>query len=703
MRFSISLLTLISIASVIGTVLKQNEPFANYINQFGPFWFEVFRVLGLYSVYNTVWFLTILGFLVLSTSLCITRNAPRMLRDMRSWRDKVREESLSNFGHHGQFVSAHSRDQLTSGMLDLLTRRGFKVKRVEHPESQATLLAAKAGTWNRLGYIFAHGAIVMICIGGLLDSELPIRAQIVFGDKQPIQGNMLIRDVPSTGRLSTRNPTFRANVLVPEGASARHAIVSYRDAALVQDLPFTLELKKFIVEYYSTGMPKLFASEVVVTDHETGESFERTIRVNEPLRYKDIAVYQSSFEDGGSKLDMIAWPMSGTTNYQFQVKGEVGGSTPLTREADPKAPSHIIEFTGFRPINVENVASAEIDDERATRVQTEQRFRDSVASVISSGASATRSTRNQDLRNVGPSVQYKLRDTTGQAREYNNYMLPVEIGGQRFFLAGVRDSPNENFRFLRIPADAADSLAEFIRLRSALANADTRAEAARRFADLSLPPSARSNPEMRAQLMLSAHRALDTFAGTATPTSSGGYNAIAALLERSLGKAEQENAIGIIMRMLSGSLWHLWQVAREQDGLKPVEDSEVNENYLHLAMTALSDSFLYQAPVLLQLDSFTHIQASVFQLTRSPGKNVVYLGCLLLVIGIFAMFYIRERRVWVWVKNEPGTEPTNASRMTLAMSANRQNLDLDKEFAELHAASNALISAPAHNANKMEA
>lgn len=41
-----------------------------------------------------------------------------------------------------------------------------------------TLLAAKKGSSNRLGFIFAHLAIVVICIGGLLDSELPNRLQI---------------------------------------------------------------------------------------------------------------------------------------------------------------------------------------------------------------------------------------------------------------------------------------------------------------------------------------------------------------------------------------------------------------------------------------------------------------------------------------------------------------------------------------------
>ncbi|NBO11144.1 MAG: hypothetical protein EBV25_06305, partial [Methylophilaceae bacterium] len=34
MRFAVSVLTVLAIASIIGTVLKQNEPYANYIIQF---------------------------------------------------------------------------------------------------------------------------------------------------------------------------------------------------------------------------------------------------------------------------------------------------------------------------------------------------------------------------------------------------------------------------------------------------------------------------------------------------------------------------------------------------------------------------------------------------------------------------------------------------------------------------------------------
>ena len=99
MRFAISLLTIISISSIIGTVLKQAEPMSNYVNQFGPFWFEIFNKFGLYSVYSSWWFLVILVVLVMSTGLCLIRNAPKMMRDMRSWRENVRFDSLRNFHH----------------------------------------------------------------------------------------------------------------------------------------------------------------------------------------------------------------------------------------------------------------------------------------------------------------------------------------------------------------------------------------------------------------------------------------------------------------------------------------------------------------------------------------------------------------------------------------------------------------------------
>ena len=61
MRFAIALLVILAIASIIGTVLTQDDPYPNYVNQFGPFWADIFRSLSLYTVYSAWWFMLILA------------------------------------------------------------------------------------------------------------------------------------------------------------------------------------------------------------------------------------------------------------------------------------------------------------------------------------------------------------------------------------------------------------------------------------------------------------------------------------------------------------------------------------------------------------------------------------------------------------------------------------------------------------------
>ncbi|HZS81013.1 MAG TPA: cytochrome c biogenesis protein ResB, partial [Herbaspirillum sp.] len=261
MRFAISLLALIAVASIIGTVLRQNEPMPSYVNQFGPFWFEVFDRLRLYDVYLSWWFLLIIGCLVLSTSLCLARNTPKILRDISSWRENVREQSLRNFHHKTEWTVARSPTDLIRQLVRCIRANGYQVKVVE--KHDAALIAARKGAANKWGYLFAHGAIVIICLGGLLDSGLPIRFQQWFHGKTPFAGSGLIAQVPAQSRLGPGNPAFRGNTLIAEGGSSGTAIIAQRNGVMIQDLPFTIRLERFIIDYYSTGMPKLFASEVI--------------------------------------------------------------------------------------------------------------------------------------------------------------------------------------------------------------------------------------------------------------------------------------------------------------------------------------------------------------------------------------------------------------------------------------------------------
>jgi len=437
-------------------------------------------------------------------------------------------------------------------------------------------------------------------------------------------------------------------------------------------LPFTIQLKKFIIDFYSTGMPKLFASEVMVTDHETGKTFPATIKVNEPLIYKGLAVYQSSFEDGGSKLKLIVYPMQGAQNGQFQLSGEVGGTTPLVSS---RGNEYTIEWSGFRPFNVENMAQNGQDVRAVNQNKTlNQKLADNLDQHL---GSAAKGANTKDLKNVGPSVQYKLRDKTGQAREYHNYMQPVLIDGAYVFLSGMRDSPGDPFRYLRIPADDNDSMDEWMRIRAALLNPELRVQAAQRYAQRSMPEGRSGSDALRGQLRESALKGLAIFAGD---DKQSGYVAISTFLEK-VPFADQEKAADIFMKILNGSLWELWQAAREKDGLKPVAADDKHARFLQLATNAYADAFFYGAPVYLQLREFNEVKASVLQVTRSPGKKVVYTGCLFLVLGVFSMLYIRERRVWIWIRSQPDGQ----SHALMAMSSQRKTLDFEKEFERLKA------------------
>ena len=691
MRFAIALLVILAIASIIGTVIKQDDPYPNYVNQFGPFWADIFRTLDMYTVYSAWWFMLILAFLIVSVSMCVSRNGPKMIADARNWKDKVRETSLRSFGNRDEFSTAAGQAASVSALESMLKRAGYRMRTRQMDE--ATLIAAKKGEFSRIGYIFAHLAIVIICIGGLLDSNLMIRAQVWFFGKSPVVTSAPLATIGEEHRLSSVNPSFRGYAWVPEGQYVSTAILNEKDGIILQNLPFSIQLNKFIVDYYSTGMPKLFASDIVVIDRETGKRTPARVEVNKPFTYDGISIYQSSFEDGGTKLDLTGYAMTGASINTQPFKGTVGGTSKLPN-------GDTIEFANFRSINVENMGGGAAGSPNGTSGAQDARgvaqpgpgpkedFASSLKADIDSrlGSGAT-SSHAENLHNIGPSLQYKIRDQAGQAREYNNYMVPTVINGEQMFLAGVRTEPDAPFRYLRIPADDDSSVKQWMLLRAALQNPGLRAAAAKAFAQRSVG----SNAALGTNLEQSAGRVLNLFAGAesdgSTPANGAaaepnpsGFPAIAGFIERSVPTQNREKAAQLLLRMLEGSIWDLWQLARVQDGEQPLTPTAEHSRFVQNSINALSDSFYYGSPVFLQLDNFHQIQASVFQLTRAPGEKIVYLGSLFLVIGVFSMFYIKERRVWIWVRPKrkgDHTIPLDGSAAVAVMSGAHVSAERD--------------------------
>ena len=642
MRFAISLLSILAVASIVGTVLKQAEPYANYLIQFGPFWFDFFEKLGLYDVYHAAWFLLILTFLVASTSVCISRNAPNFVREMRSFREHVSEQSLKAFKHKHEVVTEYAPEALAASAQRYLEGQGYKVRNL--PREDGVLLAAKAGSWNRLGYLLAHSAIVLICIGGLMDGNLVFKVQQLLGYKKIETRDIPQSQVPAISRLSPSNPSFRGSVQIPEGSSADVAFLNVADGYLVQDLPFTVALKQFRIEHYTTGQPKSFESDIELFDKSGKKVKEATIAVNHPLVFDGVAIYQASFADGGTRMTLRGWNLFSPTASSFPVEGVVQQNTTLTSEAG----EYTLEFTDFRPFNIENMGG-----DIAPAGDTMGVFGGSSVSD------------NKHLRNVGPSFQFKLRDARGQAREFSNYMLPLELSGRWYMMSGVRESPNEAFRYMRMPLDAEGNIESFMRLRGALLSAELRPEIAARFARQALPQNAWGT-EIEDKLKFSATQMLTLFA-------EGGFQSLGRFIEEKVPEAERDKAAGTYLRIIELAAFEALQVANQQAGLPAPSTDDATGWLVRDTLNSISDMFIYGAPIYLQLMQYEEVKASGLQLTRSPGQNVVYFGSLLLTLGVFFMLYVRERRVWLRIK--PGSA-------LLAMSSAKQTIDFEKEFTQ---------------------
>jgi len=672
MRFAIALLTVICIASVIGTVVQQQQPMTNYVNQFGPFWSELFGKLDLYTVYSAWWFLLMLGFLVVSTSLCIARHTPRILRDLKTYKETMREQSIQAFKLKA-LGYLHMNPEAALGQVNAwLAAEGWKAR--AQVRTGGVMIGARKGAAHKIGYLAAHSAIVLICLGGLLDGNLIVRAIMWAQGKQIYQGADL-NQMTAVNRLGTSNPSFRGNLFVPEGSRSSTALLSMPTGVVVQDLPFDVELKKFIVEYYATGMPKLFASDIVIHDRRDGSSTKATVKVNEPVTYRGVTLYQSSFEDGGSGMKLKLRSLQSPHDTPLDAK--VNGTTTLTVDGE----SYGLEFTGLRVINVENFANDGKD-----QAGTDVRKVDLVGRLEQHLGSGANVSDRKTLRNVGPSFSYKLRDASGQAREYNNYMLPLELEGHRVYLLGVRDTLADNFRYLRVPVDSKDSMESWLALRRVLADPAQRLLAARQYALGASPPD---KPAMQAQLEATALRTLTLFAGAeglkadapAQGAALGGLPALSQFIEREVPEPERARVSEVLLRILNGSLFELHKQAEEQLGRPKPTPGDATQAFMTQAVLSLSDAMFYPAPVLMQLDDFQQVQASVFQVTRAPGQTLVYLGAVLLIVGVFAMLYVKERRLWLWLEAAPGR--SEQTRVRMALSSNRDSPDLPVEFQAL--------------------
>jgi cytochrome c biogenesis protein len=116
---------------------------------------------------------------------------------------------------------------------------------------------------------------------------------------------------------------FKGYVNIPQGESIE--AVTLRGSGEMLGLDFTVRCDRFEVSYYpGSQIPKEYLSELTVLERGQ-ETLKKTIQVNDPLRYKGISFYQSSYgfmppRPGESKAELEIIPKgNGAKGYRIQI------------------------------------------------------------------------------------------------------------------------------------------------------------------------------------------------------------------------------------------------------------------------------------------------------------------------------------------------------------------------------------------------
>jgi len=255
-KLTIVLLLTLAATSIIGTLIPQNETPVAYVQAFGEFLYRLFALLGLFDMYHSWWFRTLILLLVGNIVIC------SIDRLQSTWKILFVRNPRFNIARYRQlknkvnFKDDRDADQLKNRYQPVISR-GFRYHRVEDTD-EGFAIYGESGRWTRLGVYVVHFSVVLLLIGGLIGS--------IFG--------------------------FDGFVNIPEGESVRS--IQLTNSSQKMPLGFEVRCDDFNVEFYDSGTPKEFRSRLTILK-QGKEVVQKDIIVNDPLRYEGISFFQSSY------------------------------------------------------------------------------------------------------------------------------------------------------------------------------------------------------------------------------------------------------------------------------------------------------------------------------------------------------------------------------------------------------------------------
>ncbi len=262
-KLTVVVLLSLAILSSIGTLIPQNQTPEEYFRAFGPFRYRIFSTLDIFDMYHAWWFQFLIVMLATNIIIC---SIDRLRLTAKIIFVKTPTFNLNSFRRRKtrrDFAIGTDSGSVRETYRSIIARQFGYCTVVDSGKGFA--VTAEKGRWTRLGVYGVHLSVVVLLIGGLIGS--------VFG--------------------------FEGFANIAEGETV--SSIQLRNSNLSHRLPFAIRCDDFEVQFYDTGAPKLFRSDLVLLENDQ-PVVEKSIIVNDPLRYKGINIFQSSY----GKLDRPA-------------------------------------------------------------------------------------------------------------------------------------------------------------------------------------------------------------------------------------------------------------------------------------------------------------------------------------------------------------------------------------------------------------
>lgn len=256
-KLALATLFLLSVTSIVGTVIPQKENFDWYVSNYSETTARIFQVLDIPNMYNSWWFLGLLGLLATNLIICSIDRFPGVWRQIKADNLATDLTRLQRMRLSATWKSDKSVDSLSTELHNNLLKQGWKT--TQRKRDSSLLLFAQKGAMTRTGVYIVHASILVIFIGAII-------------------GEML---------------GFKGSIMLPE-TQATDTIYQYGTGKSI-DLGFTVRCDRFDIDFYDSGMVKAYRSKLRIFEGDT-QILEKDIVVNDPLTYKGITFYQSSYQ-----------------------------------------------------------------------------------------------------------------------------------------------------------------------------------------------------------------------------------------------------------------------------------------------------------------------------------------------------------------------------------------------------------------------